>query len=150
MLLFSDVLYMLVRYTSHSGPMCLRCLMLTLSGHVELLFLLCFVAAWTCVVVSGMLVVCSLSVFLSMCLFVLCLTVLLNAFAICVGEVTVFSLKVIGLFLGCVGVLLANPCIVFQSVGVLCLWSQCVSRCSLYAPFANQNHTQHNCSTAET
>ena len=75
--------------------------------------------------VSVMLVVCSLSVFLSMCPFVLCLTVLvnclLNAFAICVGEVTVFSLKVIVLFLGCVGVLLANPCIVFQRVCVLCL-----------------------------
>ena len=68
MLLFSDVLYMLVRYASPSGPMCLRCLMLTLSGHVEL-FLLCFIAVWTCVVVSVMLVVCSLSVFLSMCLF---------------------------------------------------------------------------------
>ena len=69
-----------------------------------------------------------LSVFISMCLFVLCvlcLTVLvnclLNAFAICVGEVTVFSLKVSVLFLGCVGVLLANPCIVFQRVCVLCL-----------------------------
>ena len=56
-----------------------------------------------------MLVACSLSVFLSMCLFVLCvvcLTVLvnclLNAFAICVGDVNVFSLKVIVLFLGCV------------------------------------------------
>ena len=34
--------------------------------------------------------------------------------------------------LGCVGVLLANPCIVFQRVCVLCLWSQCVSRCSLH------------------
>ena len=32
MLLFSDVLYMLVRYAIPSGPMCLRCLMLTLSG----------------------------------------------------------------------------------------------------------------------
>ena len=122
MLLFSDVLYMLVRYASPSGPMCLRCLMLTLSGPVELLFLLCFIAAWTCVVVSVMLVICSLSVmlvicslsvFLSMCLFVLCvlcLTVLvnclLNAFAICVGEVTVFSLNVIVLFLGSVCVLL--------------------------------------------
>ena len=96
MLLFSDVLYMLVRYASPSGPMCLRCLMLTLSGPVELLFLLCFIAAWTCVVVSVMLVVCSLSVFLSMCLFVLCLTVLVNCllteFAICVGEVTLSSL----------------------------------------------------------
>ena len=39
MLVFSDVLYMLVRYASPSGPMCLRCLMLTLSGPVELLFL---------------------------------------------------------------------------------------------------------------
>ena len=65
-----------------------------------------------------MLVVCSLSVFLSMCLFVLCvlcLTVfvncLLNAFAICVGEVSVFSLKFMMLFLCCVGVLLASPCI---------------------------------------
>ena len=45
MLLFSDMLYMLVRYPSPSGTMCLKCLMLTLSGHVELLFLLCFIAA---------------------------------------------------------------------------------------------------------
>ena len=51
--------------------------------------------------VSVMLVVCSFSVFLSMCLFVscvLCLTVLvnclLNTFAICVDMVNVFSLKV--------------------------------------------------------
>ena len=128
MVLFSDVLYMLVRFASPSGPMCLRCLMLTLSCPVELLFLLCFIAAWTCAVVSVMLVVCSLSVFLSLCLFVLsvlCLTVLmnclLNAFAICVGEVNVFSLKVMVLFLGCVGVLLASPCIVFQRVCMLCL-----------------------------
>ena len=41
MLLFSDVLYMLVRYASPSSPLCLRCLMLTLSGPVELLVLLC-------------------------------------------------------------------------------------------------------------
>ena len=127
MLLFSDMLYMLVRYASPSGPMCLWCLMLTFSGPVGL-FLLCFIATWTCVVVSVMLVVYRLSVFLSMCLFglcVLCLTVLanclLNAFAICVGEVSVFSLKVMVLFLGCVGVLLACPCIVFQRVCVLCL-----------------------------
>ena len=116
-MLFRDVLYMLVRYASPSGLMDLRCLMLTLSCPVELLFWLCFIVAWSCVVVSVMLAVCSLSAFLSMCLYVLCLTVLvnclLNAFAICVGEVTVFSLKVIVLFLNCVGVLLANPCIVF-------------------------------------
>ena len=102
MLLFSDVLYMLASI----GPICLRYMMLTLSGPVELLFLLSFIAAWTCVVVSVMLVVCSLSVFLSMCPYVLCLTVLvnclLNAFAICVGEMNVFSLKDMVLFLGCV------------------------------------------------
>ena len=132
MLLFNDVVYMLVRYESSSGPMCLRCLMLTLSGPMELLFLLYFIVAWACVVVSVMLVVCSLSV-LSMCLFVLCvlcLTVLvnclLNAFAIiCAGEGNVFYLKVF----------LANPCIDFQRVCVLCLGSQCVSRCSLHVSF---------------
>ena len=43
MLLFSDKLYMLVKYVSPSVPMCLRCLMLTLSGPVELLFLLCLI-----------------------------------------------------------------------------------------------------------
>ena len=65
---------------------------------------------------------------MDLCLFVLCvlcLTVLvnclLNAFAICVGEVSVFSLKVMVLFLGCIGILLASPCIVFQRVCVLCL-----------------------------
>ena len=95
------------------------------SGPCGVVVLLYFIAAWTCVVVSVMLVVCSLSVFVSMCLLVLCLTVLvnclLNVFAICVGEVTVFSLKVIVLFLCCVGVLLANPCIVFQTLCVLCV-----------------------------
>ena len=127
MLLFSDVLYMLVRYASPSGLMCLRCRMLTLSGTVAWLFLL-FIASWTCVVVSVIVVVCSLSVFLSKCMFVLyvlCLTVLenrlLNAFTICVGDVIVLSLKVIVLFLGCVFLLLASPCIVFQRVCVLCL-----------------------------
>ena len=61
---------------------------------------------------------------------VLCLTVLvnclLNAFSICVGEVSVFSLKVMVLFLGCVGVLLASPCIVFQRVCVVFVIPVCV------------------------
>ena len=71
--------------------------------------LLCFIAKSICVVVSVILVVCCLCVYISMCLFVLCIlcltllvNCLLNAFAICVGEVNVFSLKVIVLFLGCV------------------------------------------------
>ena len=71
MLLPSD---MLVIYASR---ICLRLLMLTSSGPLELLL-------WLSVV--------------------------------CVGEVTVFSLKVIVLCLGCVLLLLTNPCIVFQRV----------------------------------
>ena len=47
----SAALYMFVRYFSPSLPMCLRCFMLMLSGPVELLFLLLFIAAWTCSVV---------------------------------------------------------------------------------------------------
>ena len=43
MLLFSAMLYMLVRYASPSSPICLRSLMFTLSAPVELLFLLCFI-----------------------------------------------------------------------------------------------------------
>ena len=61
MLLFSDMLNMLVRNASPSGPMSLRSLMLTLSTHVELLFLLCVI------VVNVIVVVCSSCVFLSMC-----------------------------------------------------------------------------------
>ena len=109
-LLPSDVLYILVRYAS---PMWL---MLTLSGPVDLLFLLCFIAAWTGAVVSVMLVVCSMNAFPSMCPLVLCalrLTVLVNCLpnapTICVGEVNVLPL-------GWAGFPLANPCFVFQRV----------------------------------
>ena len=51
--------------------------MLTLSGPVELLLLFGFIVSWTCVVVSVIVVVCSLCVFLYMCIIVLrglCLT----------------------------------------------------------------------------
>ena len=84
--------------------------------------LLCLISTWTCVVVSISLVVCSLCVFLSICLFVLCLlclTVLVNclldAFATCVGEVNVFSLKIklMCSFWVVLGFLLDNPCMVF-------------------------------------
>ena len=43
MLLFSALLYMLVRYASPSSPICFRSMMFTLSGPVEMLFLLCFI-----------------------------------------------------------------------------------------------------------
>ena len=47
LLSLSAALYMFVRYFSPSLPMCLRCFMLMLSGHVELLFLLLLIAALT-------------------------------------------------------------------------------------------------------
>ena len=50
MLVLRSVLNMLVRNASPRGPMCFRCF--GLSGHCELLFLLCFIASWTWVVVS--------------------------------------------------------------------------------------------------
>ena len=65
-------LYMFVRYCSPFLPMFLRCLMLTLSGPVELLFLLFLIAARTCSVVmlSCCHVGCRLSTFLVIFLFV--------------------------------------------------------------------------------
>ena len=44
-----------------------RCLMLNLSGPCELLFLLCFIASWTRVVVSGMYVFDELYAVLNVC-----------------------------------------------------------------------------------
>ena len=92
--------------------------------HCGVAVLLFFIVAWTCVVVSVMLVVCSLSVFLSMCLFVLCVlcltglvNCLLNAFAICVGEMNVFS--VLFLCFMCSGCSLHVECIL--TFGMLCL-----------------------------
>ena len=47
MLVLRAVFNMLVRNASPRGPMCFRCLMFSLSGPCELLFLLCFIASWT-------------------------------------------------------------------------------------------------------
>ena len=77
------------------------------SGVVVFALLYCCIASWTSVVVSVSVVVCSSCVFplyVPAVLCALCLTVLvnclLNVFAICVGEVIVFYLKVIVSFLG--------------------------------------------------
>ena len=47
MLVLRAVFNMLVRNASPRGPMCFRCLMFSLSGPCELLFLLCFIVSWT-------------------------------------------------------------------------------------------------------
>ena len=46
-LVLRSVFNMFMRNASPRGPMCFRCLMFNLSGHCELLFLLCFIASWT-------------------------------------------------------------------------------------------------------
>ena len=62
---------MLVTNAIPRGPMCFRCLMFSLSGPCELLFLLCFITSWSRVV-SVMVYPCILCVALLMDLFVLC------------------------------------------------------------------------------
>ena len=61
---------MSVRYCSPCPPMPLRCLMLMLSGPVELSFLLSLTAVCTCSVVMIICVGCSLRTFLVVFLFV--------------------------------------------------------------------------------
>ena len=121
-------------------PMCFRCLMFNLSGPCGLLFLLCFIASWTWVVVSVMLYPCSvLCVSLLINLLVLCvacLTVFVNClvkqFAMYLGVVAILLLNVMDVISGGGGALLDRPCMVFQRMCVLCLWSQCASKCSFH------------------
>ena len=60
-------------------PMCFRCLMFSLSGPCELLFLLCFIASWTWVVVSVMLYPC-----------IVCVALLIDMLVLCVSYLTMF------------------------------------------------------------
>ena len=47
MLLLRAVFNMLMRNASTRVPMCFRCLMVSLTGACDLLFLLCFITSWT-------------------------------------------------------------------------------------------------------
>ena len=62
-----------------------------------------------------------------------CLTVFVNClveqFAICLGAFVILLLNVIELLCVFGGALLDRPCMVFQRVCVLCLWSLSASRC---------------------
>ena len=72
MFVLRAVFNMLVRNANPRGHMCFRCLIFSLSGPCELLFLLYCIASWTWGVVSVMLYPCILCVALLMDLFVLC------------------------------------------------------------------------------
>ena len=70
-LVLEAVFNMPVRNASPREPMCFRCRMFNLSGPWEFLFLLCFIASWTRVVVRVMLCPCiflCFSVNVSVCL----------------------------------------------------------------------------------
>ena len=125
MLLLRAVLNMLARNASPRGPISFRCLIFSLSGPCELLFLLCFMASWTWVVVSVCYVVypCMFCVSLSMALFVLCvacLTVFMNCLvkqcAICLGVIVILLVNIMVLFSVVGSALLDRLCMVFQRV----------------------------------
>ena len=85
-----------------------------------MLFLLCFIATWTRVVVSVMFYTCILCVALLIDLFVLCVACLtgfvkclVTQFAICLGVVAILSLNVMGVISVGGGSLLDRPCMVF-------------------------------------
>ena len=81
------VFNMLVRNASPRGPMCFRYLMFNLSGPYELLFLLCFIASWTSVIVIVMVYPCIFLCFsvngYVCCVFVNCLV---KQFAMCLSR----------------------------------------------------------------
>ena len=91
MLVLRAVFNMLVRNASPKGPMCFRCLMFSLPGPCELLFLLFFyclldLSCGECDVIYRC-IVC--------CVFVNCL---IKQFAICLGVVVILLLNVMGVF----------------------------------------------------
>ena len=47
MLVLREVFNMLVRNASPRGSMCFRCLMFSLPGSCELLFIFCVISSWT-------------------------------------------------------------------------------------------------------
>ena len=71
-LVFRTMFNVCVRYVSPSGPKCFKCIMLMLSGPIELLFLFCLTTSWTYLVVSCVGVACCRWIRLSMSLSVLC------------------------------------------------------------------------------
>ena len=101
--------------------MCFSFLMFSLSRPCELLFLLGFIASWTCAVVIVMLYPC-----------ILCIFGLVKQFAIFLGVVFILLLNVMELLSVDGSALLDIKCMVIQRVCVLCLWSQCASRCSFH------------------
>ena len=75
---------------------------------------------------SVMLYHCIVCVDLLMDLFVNCLV---KQLAMCLGVVAILLLNIMEVFSVCGGALLNGRCMVFQIMCVLCLGSQCASKC---------------------
>ena len=108
-----------------------RCLMLILSGPIELWILQCLMAPWNCDVVICIDVTYSLLMWQLLCLYWMCcfivlVSCLLNAFVNCLSVIVVLLLNIMVLF--CVWVGLLSPCMVFHA---LVLWPHCLFRSSL-------------------
>ena len=68
-------------------------------------------------------------------LFVLCVAcfeLFVKQFAMCLGAFAILLLNVMDLLSVVGGTLLDRPCMVFQRMCVLCLRSQCASKCSFH------------------
>ena len=57
---------------------------------------------------------------------------LVKQFAICLSVVVILLLNVMEVFSVCGSALLDRSCMIFQRMCVLCLWSQCASKCSFH------------------
>ena len=69
------------------------------------------------------------SVCLVCCVFVNCVV---KQFSMCLGALAILLMNVMEVFSVVGGSLLDRPCMVFQRMCVLCMWSQCASRCSFH------------------
>ena len=65
-----------------------------------------------------------------MTVFVNCLV---KQFSMCSGVVAIVLLNVMDVFSVGGGALLDRPCLVFQRMCVLCMWSKCASKCSVHS-----------------
>ena len=121
MLLLRAVLNMLVRSASPGGPMRFRCMKFSLSVVIfPLFYCLLDLRSGECNVVSLYVLCCPVngSVCFVCCVFVNCLV---KQVAICLEVVVMLLLNVMEVFSVGGGTLLDRPCMVFQSMCVLCL-----------------------------
>ena len=116
MLVSRTVFNMFVRNVSPRGPMCFRCLMFSLVGPCELLFLfysLLDLSCGECDAISLYFMYCSVNGSVCLVCWTMFVNCLVKQFAICLGVVVILLLNVIEVFRVGGGALMDRPCIVF-------------------------------------